>query len=143
LGSSGAYTAPEDPQVSAHSELWTKWYSRSTEARVSTRRTRTVETLVSDPATSVVTPALVGVKTLGSSGAYTAPKDPQVSAHSEPWTKWYSRSTEARVSTRRTRAVETLGVPTFDPSGKWKSCNDRKGEERLLQMCQSALAKQV
>jgi hypothetical protein len=55
--------------------------------------------------TSVVTPALVEVKTLGSSGAYTAPEDPQVSAHSEPWTQWYSRSTKARVSTRRTRAV--------------------------------------
>jgi hypothetical protein len=108
LGSSDAYTAPEDLQVSAHSELRKKSYHRWSEARVSTRRTRAVETLVSDPATSVVTPTLVGAETLGSSDAYTAPEDLQVSAHSELRKKCYHCWSEARVSTRRTRAVETL-----------------------------------
>jgi hypothetical protein len=108
LGSSGVYIAPEDPQVSAHSERRKKCYHRWSEARVSTRRTRAVETLVSDHATSVVTPTLVGAETLGSSGVYIAPEDPQVSAHSERRKKWYRRSSEARVSTRRTRVVKNL-----------------------------------
>jgi hypothetical protein len=108
LGSSGAYTAPQDLQVSAPTELWTKGYNRWSETRVPTRRNRAVKTLVSDPATSVFTATLVEAETLGSSGAYTAPEDLQVSAPTELWKKWYSRWSETRVPTRRNRAVKTL-----------------------------------
>jgi hypothetical protein len=80
LRSSGAYTAPKHPQVSAHSKRRKKCYHCWSEARVSARRTRVVETLVLDHVTSVVTPTLVGAETLGSSGVYIAPKDPQVIA---------------------------------------------------------------